>query len=154
MNPRLVVTTPPQPGPPLPLTWEAPRRTGPRSARPLPTRPVEAAALPDPTRLCCSLVKAALEVITGTRQLSQLNAWLLPAALQQVAARAEHARLEGRDLLRQAPGPVRVRRVRCEPEARHAEATVIIEQGERLRAVAVRLVAVRDQWRVGVLQIG
>lgn len=122
-------------------------------ARPVDERP--AAPLPDPTAVCCSVVRAAVEVLRGDRAATQLARWVTPAVLDQLSARAR--------LLREAPasartstggGPVLVRRIRLDRVENTAEATVILEEAGRVRAAAVRLEARRGQWRIAVLELG
>ena len=68
---------------------------------------------------------------------------------------ARQAMVAGR---RRTPGPRRpaiVRRVRvCEPADGVAEAAVVVSDGPRVRAVAVRLVGQDGKWRVSALQVG
>ncbi len=125
----------------------------------LEARPVTdqaAPPLPDPTSMCCSVVRAAVEVLRGDRPAAQLARWVTPLVLDQLTERAR--------LLRSAPaaakqpvaaaGPVHVRRVRLERTGDTAEATVILEEAGRVRAAAVRLEARRNQWRIAVLELG
>ena len=121
-------------------------------ARPVEERP--APPLPDPTAMCCSVVRAAVEVLRGDRPAAQLARWVTPVVLDQLTERAR--------LLREAPatarrpsasGPVHVRRVRLDRLGDTAEATVILEEAGRVRAAAVRLEARRGQWRIAVLEL-
>ncbi|WP_211340811.1 Rv3235 family protein [Xylanimonas allomyrinae] len=117
---------------------------------------VEQAAppLPDPTAMCCSVVRAAVEVLRGERSAVQLARWVTPAVLDQLTERAR--------LLREAPAqvpsgrrPAQVRRVRVDRRNETAaEVTVIVEDNGRVRAAAARLEARRGQWRVAVLELG
>ena len=48
-----------------------------------------------------------------------------------------------------------MRRVRvCEPADGVAEAAVVVHHGDRVRAVALRLVGQDGKWRVSALQVG
>lgn len=111
------------------------------------------APLPDPTALCCSVVRAAVEVLRGERPVQQLTRWVSPAIYDQLVERTR--------LLRDAPGgrtpssPVGVRRARLVRLGDGvAEATVVLEDEDRVRAAAVRLEARRGTWRVVVLELG
>lgn len=120
--------------------------------RPLvPTTPVP---LPDPTPLCCAVVRAAVEVVRGDRTVQQLARWVTPEIYEALARRARIV-LEA-DL---APGtatrPVTVRRARVlRLGAEVAEATVVVDDGDRVRAAAARLEVRRGTWRVVALEIG
>ncbi|ACZ31519.1 TonB family protein [Xylanimonas cellulosilytica DSM 15894] len=128
------------------------------AARPVPEEPVAepaASTLPDPTAMCCTVVRAAVEVLHGDRPAAQLARWLTPLLLDQLTERAR--------LLREAAPsaaaarttrPVQVRRIRLERRGETAEATVIVEDQGRCRAAAVRLEAHRGQWRLSVLELG
>ena len=109
------------------------------------TSPSEA-PLPDPTSICCSVVRAAVEVLRGERPVGQLQRWLAPDVFDSLARRAL--------LMQGATGPVetgrpvairRARLVRLGDAA--AEATVVLEDMDRVRAAAVRLEARRGVWR-------
>ncbi|GAB2472392.1 Rv3235 family protein [Xylanimonas ulmi] len=119
------------------------------SARPVAERP--APPLPDPTAMCCSVVRAAVEVLRGERAAAQLARWVSPVVLDQLTERARVLR----ETARQSPGgrPAHVRRVRVDLRGESAEAAVIVEDNGRVRAAAVRLQAHRGQWRVTVLEL-
>lgn len=126
---------------------EAAWPTAPRSAARPPGRPEP---LPDPERICGAIVLAAVEAITGARPLVQLTRWVAPAVLEAVAARVLPATDGGRGTRRAT-----VRRIRvCPVSPRVVEASVVVHDGFRVRAAAVRLEAHRGQWRATVLQIG
>ena len=157
----------------LPTTREpvgAPRRRGALqefthhpdlSAQP-PTRPARPATGPvptldDPTGLCCAVARAAMESLRGIRPLSQLVRSVSPEVLD-----ALHARYQVREQARNRAGapPVsqswaRVRAariIRLGPTT--AEATVVIEDADRVRAAALRVEEHRGRWWVVVLEIG
>ena len=107
----------------------------------------------DPTSTCCSLALAAIEALAGTRPVAQLARWLAPSVYDALAARsALSVRVLG------TPGSARrpeVRRVRVFRLGEHiAEATVIVDDGRRVRALAVRLESWRGSWRAAALEIG
>ncbi|WP_201308940.1 Rv3235 family protein [Puerhibacterium puerhi] len=114
------------------------------------------APLPDPTALCCSVVRAAVEVLRGDRGVAQLARWVTPVVLDQLGERARlvhDAAAAGHAPAALRGRPVRVRRVRLERRGDSAEATVVLDDAGRVRAAAVRLEAWRGQWRVAVLEI-
>ncbi len=118
-------------------------------------RPTSAAALPDPTRWAGQIGQALLEVITGQRPLHHLTRWV-SVDVYAVAAR-RHAvavrRLPGTG--RQVRPRVRVLRVRvCEPADGVAECAVVIVDGERVRAMALRLVGQDGRWVVHTMELG
>ncbi|MEL7976953.1 Rv3235 family protein [Isoptericola sp. F-RaC21] len=123
------------------------------SARPV-REPVPA-PLPDPTAQCCTVVRAAVEVLRGERPASQLARWVTPQVRDQLAERARiglaHDLRRGEEHHR----PVQVRRVRLVRLGEDvAEATVVLDDDGRVRAAAVRLEARRGAWRVAVLEVG
>ncbi|MCV2394138.1 Rv3235 family protein [Actinotalea sp. M2MS4P-6] len=102
----------------------------------------------DPTPLAGAVVLAAVEALSGSRPLVQLTRWVTPQVYEQLSARAP---LQPPRHRRRAT--VRSTRVaRLSP--RVAEATVVLHDGERVRAAAARLEVHRRAWRVTVLQIG
>jgi hypothetical protein len=134
---------------------DAGAEAGSRPARPLPADPSDTAerALPDPTPLCCAMVQAAVEALRGARPLAQLTRWVATDVYDQLAVRAE---LTQRVLGRAASAhPTTIRRIRLfRLGASVAEATVVVDDGPRVRAVAVRLEGRRGQWRATALEIG
>ncbi|MCA5894632.1 Rv3235 family protein [Isoptericola sp. NEAU-Y5] len=127
------------------------------AARPI--RPRTPAPLPDPTAQCCSVVRAAVEVLRDERPAAQLARWVTPQVRDQLAERARllRSRAGSRPVSDGAPAsrPVLVRRVRLVRLGDDvAEATVVLDDDGRVRAAAVRLEARRGTWRVAVLEIG
>lgn len=115
------------------------------TARPTPVTPPE-----DPTDLCGSIVLAAVEAVTGRRPVMQLARWVSPQvfeALHQAArSRGPQSTLGRRTSVRST------HLSRLSPTV--AEASVVIHDGTRVRAAAVRLEVHRAHWRATVLQIG
>ena len=121
-------------------------------ARPLLPEPPD--SVPDPTQLCGTVVRAAIEVLAGLRSAQQLSAWVTPQVLHQLQLRAQLERtgptmaaIPDRRLA------ARVRHVRLHRIGDHAEATVLIDTPDRVRAAAARLAVHRGVWRVCVLEI-
>jgi len=115
--------------------------------------PVQHPPLPDPIPLCCAMVQAAVEALRGARPLAQLARWVSPEIYDQLAVRSELTQrvLGQRDTSHRAA----IRRIRlCRLGDDAAEASVIVEDGPRVRAVAVRLEAHRGQWRATAMEIG
>jgi hypothetical protein len=118
-------------------------------------RPTGTQALPDPARWAGQVAHVLLEVITGQRPLHQLTKWV-SSEVYAVAAR-RHAvavrRLPGHG--RQVRPRVRVLRVRvCEPADGVAEAAVVVLDGDRVRAMALRLVGQDGRWVVHTMELG
>ncbi len=133
---------------PLVLDGTLPRGVDPAVA----PRPTASAELPDPEPLCAGLVLAAVEVLTGARPAAQLVRWLTAdvyAGLQRRAALA--LRVRGRRRTARAV----VRHVRTSaPRDGVVEAAVVVWDGERVRAAALRLEGVDHRWRVTALEVG
>ena len=153
----LRVTGPALAAPPVAGSPEAAARSAggadPWTTRPaLPIGAVQDAPLPDPTPLCCAMVQAAVEALRGARPLAQLARWVSPEIYDQLDARAKLTqRVRGADGAHRAA----IRRIRlCRLGESSAEATVVVDDGPRVRAVAVRLEGRRGQWRATALEIG
>jgi hypothetical protein len=125
-------------GPPHPGTAGAPRRP---------------ASLPDPVDAAGALVLAAVEVLAGTRSSSQLLRWTSPQVHGALCARAALATRLRRGSPAGRQAAVRAVRV-CRPADGVAEASAVVYDGERVRAVAVRLEAIGGRWRATALEIG
>jgi hypothetical protein len=116
----------------------------------VPTRPAPPAAeLPDPRQICGAVVLAAVEALRSARPLAQLTRWVTPEVFDALARAAVPAASTGN----RARAVVRGLRVcRISPDV--AEGSVVIHDGPRVRAAAVRMEAHRGTWRATVLQIG
>lgn len=116
-------------------------------------QPTPSTALPDPAALSRSLVQAVVEVLGGVRPAAQLLRWLsadVYAGVQRRAALAARLR-RGRVPARR----VVVRQVQvCVPRDGVAEAAVVVRDGDRVRAVALRLEGLDGRWRVTALEVG
>lgn len=115
--------------------------------------PSEPAELPDAATWCGTLVRAAVEVLMGARPAAQLSRWMdadLWTALNRRALLG--VRINGRLVRARA---VTVRRVHpCAIDPHTWEASVVVHDGERVRAAAVRIEMYRNRWRATALQIG
>ncbi|HEY5518765.1 MAG TPA: Rv3235 family protein, partial [Cellulomonas sp.] len=107
----------------------------------------------DPTSVCCSLVLAAVESLAGIRAVAQLARWVTPEVYEALSTRAAlTVRVLGAGAASRRP---EVRRVRvCRIGEHVAEASIVIDDGRRVRAVAVRLESWRGAWRAVALEIG
>ncbi|WP_258726440.1 Rv3235 family protein [Cellulomonas sp. NS3] len=115
--------------------------------------PRETAPMPDPTPVCCALALAATEAMRGTRSVAQLARWVSPAVFEQLAARAAlTVRVLGRGAATRRPEVLRVRVCRLGEHV--AEAAVVVDDGTRVRAVALRLEMWRGAWRAVAFEIG
>lgn len=112
--------------------------------------------------ICASMGVSIIEAITGQRPVRQLMRWCEPEIIRKLHQRSL---LEGtgsappnRTMVQHRPyrtPEIRPRRVRAIHVATEEyEATVIIEQAGRCRALALRLHRPRGQWRIVSLEIG
>ncbi|WP_127573953.1 Rv3235 family protein [Georgenia faecalis] len=111
------------------------------------------APLPEPGPWAGALVRAAVEVLVGSRPAAQLARWCTAELYDSLARRAGLAvRILGRPaVVHQA----RVQRVLvCPVRPDVYEAAVVVHDGNRVRAAAVRLEAHRGRWRATALEIG
>lgn len=105
----------------------------------------------DPTGLACAIVQAAVESLRGIRPVAQLARWLAPEIQEALVRRASVTLADPSGTRR----PARVRRARVHRvDDRSAEATVVVEDADRVRAAALRLEHVRGAWRVTALVLG
>ena len=107
--------------------------------------------MPDPTPLCCAMVQAAVEGLRGVRPLAQLTRWVSPEVYDRLLLRAELVQRAGTAQAARA-GIRRIRVFRIGDDV--AEATVVVDDGPRVRAVAVRLETHRGRWRAVAMEIG
>jgi hypothetical protein len=108
--------------------------------------------LPEPRQWAAQFVQAAVEVTTGLRPPSQLVRWTSEEVRTLLVRRADLARSTAGRMRQPRRGVVRSTRV-CIPRAGVAEATVVISDGPRVRAVALRLEGTDGRWRVTALRI-
>ncbi|SDD56616.1 hypothetical protein SAMN05216410_3527 [Sanguibacter gelidistatuariae] len=149
-----------------PLTTVQRRRGGLQEFTHHPNGPSEPPAPPttdpgvplgDPTALCCAVAHAAMESLRGIRPLAQLVRSVSPEVFD-----ALYARCQVREQARTRPGAPPVSQSRA--RVRHArviriasgvaEATVIVDDVDRVRAAALRVEEHRGRWWVVVLEIG
>lgn len=109
--------------------------------------------LPDPYRTATALAPAVVEVLNGTRPASQLVRWTTREVQVAVARRAAIGARMGRRQMRGRPPVVRAVRV-CRPARHVAEASAVIVEADRVRAVAIRLEVIGGRWRATDLEVG
>jgi hypothetical protein len=114
-------------------------------------RPTRRSDLPDPRPWAGHIAQAIVEVMAGARPAPQLLRWTTPEVYDVVAHRAYVSSRRGLPATRRAT----VRSIRvCEPADGVAEASAVVLDGGRVRALAMRLVGIDGRWRVEALQIG
>lgn len=136
-----------------PVTYPAPAAQATRALRAVPGLPYgrPRVALGDPAPLACTVAKTAVEVVIGLAGIHKLNRWvsgeirLQLARQNSLARRAHYQPLGSVSILR-----VRVYRV----SATAAEVSVVAREGDRLRAVAMRMQDVAGKWQASALEIG
>lgn len=112
------------------------------------------ADLPDPREWAARIGQALVETMAGLRPPTQLVRWVLPDAYAGIA----RASLTAQRRLSTAKGSHRrrilIRRVDvCEPADGVAEVSLVVQDGHRVRALALRLVGRDGRWRVEALQL-
>jgi hypothetical protein len=98
-------------------------------------------------------VQAALEVCAGRRAVSQLVRWTSEEVFAALSRRAALARRMDRSSTHAPPAVVRSVRI-CRPADGVVEASAVVVDRGRVRAVAVRLEDFAGRWRVCALEIG
>lgn len=121
-------------------------------------QPTATRNLPDPATTCAAVVQAVIEVLSGTRPVTQLVRWLAPdvySGLQRRAALGARIQRRTATLTSAAARRPVVRGVRvCCPADGVAEASAVVLDRGRVRAVAVRLEGLDGRWRATALEIG
>lgn len=109
-----------------------------------------AADLPDPARWSGTLVRTCVEVLLGSRAPAQLERWLTSDLYTSLSRRAVVGHASPTSARR-----VRVLRVHlCAVDEAHHEASVVLHDGRRVRAAAIRIEIYRGRWRATALEIG
>ncbi|PFG40643.1 hypothetical protein ATJ97_3175 [Georgenia soli] len=109
--------------------------------------------LPDPGQWAGALVRSAVEALCGIRPPAQLARWLSAELYESLARRAGLAvRILGRPAVARRAAVRRVHVCRVVPGV--VEASVVVHDGNHLRAAAVRLEVHRGRWRATALEIG
>ncbi len=110
--------------------------------------------LPEPKNWASTFVQAAMEVAVGLRPPGQMVRWTTPEIQETLARRgalvARAIRRSGLHLTKPAVRAVLI----CTPAPRICEATSVITDMERVRAVAFRMEGFQGRWRVTQLEIG
>jgi hypothetical protein len=111
--------------------------------------------LPDPRPLLENLARAGYEIIVGARDLTQIARWVTDLVYRDLLRRV----VLGTRVRRRHNTPVRRPNVSllsvrtCEPRDGVVEGTVILNTGNRVRAVAIRLEGMDGRWRAAVLTV-
>jgi hypothetical protein len=118
-------------------------------------QPSRRAELADPEPLLTNLARCILEVLAGARELEQLNRWVTDevyATLLHRTVLAERARrVKGQKAVR--PALTVLSTHICEPRDGVVEATVVIRNPVRVRAVAIRLEGLDRRWRASAVSV-
>lgn len=128
-------------------------------------QPTPSSQLPPAAPWAARMCQALVEVMHGARPAAQVMRWTTPEVHAALARRGASAARRGvaRGLSDRTarPGTVtrtvrtRVTRVRvCHPCADVAECAVVVIDGTRVRAVAMRLIGRDGRWVVEALQVG
>ncbi len=122
-------------------------------SRPAPPNPYTRARkqLGDPTPLACTVVKTAVEAVLGGREVDTLVRWITPEIYDALASQSALARRAGKAPAHQA----RIKRIRVYRASEvAAEASLVVDDGVRVRAVAARFEDVCGRWKATALEIG
>ncbi|RKQ37178.1 Rv3235 family protein [Kocuria tytonis] len=107
-----------------------------------------------------SIGQAAVEILAGTRPASQLSRWTDPEVVERFTQRAAMLKLvqeqcPERRAVFEVHRAARIRRIRmCSPAPGCYEASLVVDEATRARAVALRIERVARQWRVTHLEVG
>ncbi|UFU07600.1 Rv3235 family protein [Ruania halotolerans] len=108
---------------------------------------------PDAAEWAGVIVRASAEALLGMRPVAQLSRWLDPTVWTALNRRAALGiQIAGRP---RRPRAVAIKRVHsCEVTDGIWECSVVLHDGARVRAAAVRLEAHRGRWRTTAVRIG
>ncbi|PRY61256.1 hypothetical protein BCF74_1064 [Knoellia remsis] len=99
--------------------------------------------------------QAIVEVMSGLRPPAQVVRWTTPDVYAAVARRGALAGRRRAAGARSQARTARIHTVRvCEPADGVAECSLVIGEGTRVRAMALRLTGQDGRWRVEALQLG
>lgn len=113
-------------------------------------QPTATVALPDARSWSTRLAQAAVEVLSGSRPLSQLRRWTSDEVYAQLSRASRRRSLRVCEPRRRPDRPPRVivRAVRvCEVADGVVEACAVVDDGRRARAIALRLEGADGRWR-------
>ncbi|MFT0847456.1 Rv3235 family protein [Actinomycetaceae bacterium L2_0104] len=106
-----------------------------------------------PTAALGQIVVHAIEILLGHRPPSHLRNWLSPQVFESLVRRAGLAiRINGRAPRGRSPRVLRTQI--CQPRERAIEAAVVVHDGRKKRAAALRAEFIRGKWRIVALEIG
>lgn len=109
-------------------------------------------SLPDPSVWGRAVALATIEVLSGMRNIFQLQRWVSPEIFDALRRRiALNKRINGD--AKPTPSPIVQSSRTCMVTDSIAETTHVIAVGARSRGVCVRLEATRSQWMVTAIEI-
>ncbi len=109
---------------------------------------------PDPRITATRIALHSIEVLTGHRKPQHLQNWLTREVFEKLVRRAGLGlRLNG-NIREPLPAPQCCRVFVCRPCSRVAQTSLVVHDGRRIRAVALRLEYRRGRWRGTALDIG
>lgn len=118
-------------------------------------QPTPSSELPDPEPLLRNLTTGVIEVLAGARELEQLARWVTDDVyahlLRRTVLSATARQVKGQEVRRPhlSLGSI----VLCRPRDGVVEATVIVHQPARSRAVAIRLEGLDRRWRASAITV-
>ncbi len=132
---------------PLEWAWSVPR--------PAPAQPEPARQLPDAKQWGGRITQASFEIMLGSRPAGQLARLVDARTLHVLALHTSKYSIARK----RHPGTVlarpRICSLRCfQPHAEAAEISAVVHDGERYRAVALRLNARGNQWLATAFEMG
>lgn len=109
--------------------------------------------LEDLSKVASVLTKAVAEVLLGTRPARQVQSWLFEDVWHVVRRRASLSQRSSQ--ASPPPSTVRILRVHpCQVDERTCEVSVVLHDGRKVRAAALRLTVHRQRWRAAAIRIG
>jgi hypothetical protein len=132
---------------PLEWAWSVPTKPEPEAPK--------LADRPDPRHWGGRVTLAAFEIMLGNRSANQLSRLVDAKTLHVLAMYTTRIGLERKKLRNVHAGRPRLSSVRCyQPHADAAEVSVVVHDGVRYRAVALRLTGRGGQWVATAFEMG
>jgi hypothetical protein len=127
----------------------------PASRRPVEVPDPQPSCLPEPRAWATRFVQAAVEVGAGLRPPSQLVRWASSDVQATLSRRHQVAARMRQRAGSTAGSRARVRTVfTCSPRAGAVEVSAVVNDSQRVRAVAMRMESLNGRWRVTAFELG
>jgi Family of unknown function (DUF6459) len=116
--------------------------------------PLPIGLLPEPNAWAVTFIQAAIEVAGGIRSPGQLIRWTTPDVHSALVRRGALTARARRGVAMTGTKPRLRTIVNCSPRPGVCEVAAVINEADRVRAVAFRMEGLHGRWRVTQIEIG